>query len=186
MNKKVVVIGGSAGSFTVVNQILHKLSADYTASVVLCLHRLRDVRKGFIEALSVKSKLPVVEAVDKEYLKPGNVYLAPANYHLSMEPEGLIALSSEEAMNYSRPAIDITFEAVGHVYGDKALGVLLSGANRDGAMGLRLLRLAGGDTIVQDPEDASMSTMPKAALSMYTEHRILSAAAIAQTLAQQP
>lgn len=118
-----------------VNQILSRLPVGYPAPVVLCLHRLRDVRKGFIEALSIKSNLPVLEAIDKEQLEPGHVYLAPANYHFSVkpgvgyfwkltrleltnyhfpvEPRGLIALSSEEAVNYSRPAIDITFEPLG-------------------------------------------------------------------------
>lgn len=179
-----VVIGGSAGSFSVVHAILGALPAHYPIPVVLCLHRLRDVKSGFIEALSIKSRLPVREVIDKCNLHNGCVYLAPANYHFSVEPEGQVALSTEVAINYSRPSIDITFEAFSYAYRDKALGVLLSGANRDGALGLRLMRLAGGRTLVQHPEEAAMPTMPKAALSLYTEHEQWRGQEIAQQLAR--
>jgi two-component system chemotaxis response regulator CheB len=179
---KVIVVGGSAGSFSVVNAILSVLTPGAAPVVALCLHRLRHVKKGFHEALSIKSKLPVKEVSDKELLKAGQVYLAPANYHFSVEPNGRASLSTEPAVNYSRPSIDITMEAFGYAFGPRAIGVLLSGANRDGAQGLRMLHLYGGRSIVQDPESSVMPTMPKSALSLYTAHEVLDEKQISTTL----
>jgi two-component system, chemotaxis family, protein-glutamate methylesterase/glutaminase len=164
MKYKVVIIGGSAGSFQVVTKILSKLPANFHLPVVLALHRLKHVRHGFVEALSIKSTLPVVEPFDKESIKPGKIYLAPANYHLYIELAGKFALSTEEPVNHSRPAIDLTFITGAYSYKEKTLGIILSGANKDGAMGLKKVKDWGGTTIVQDPSEAQMPTMPVAAI----------------------
>jgi two-component system, chemotaxis family, protein-glutamate methylesterase/glutaminase len=164
MKYKLVIIGGSAGSFQLVTKILSKLPANFNIPVVLALHRLKHVRHGFVEALSIKSVLPVIEPVDKEALKPGKVYLAPANYHLYVELAGKFALSTEEPVNHSRPAIDLTFITGAYCYKEKTVGIILSGANKDGALGLKKLKDWGGLTIVQDPSEAQMPTMPLAAL----------------------
>jgi two-component system chemotaxis response regulator CheB len=132
----------------------------------MCLHRLKHVRNGFVEALSLKSVMAVTEPHDKESIKKGCVYLAPANYHLSIELGNNFALSTEEMINNSRPAIDITLGTAGYVYRDKLVGILLSGANRDGGLGMKLVKDKGGLTIVQDPIECMIDTMPRAALSL--------------------
>ncbi|MFN2396721.1 MAG: chemotaxis protein CheB [Bacteroidales bacterium] len=164
MKYKLIIIGGSAGSFQLVTRILSKLPAGFNIPVVLALHRLKHVRHGFVEALSIKSVLPVIEPLDKDGLKPGNVYLAPANYHLYIELAGKIGLSTEEPVNHSRPSIDLTFATGAYCYKEKTVGIILSGANKDGAMGLKKVKDYGGLTIVQDPSEAQMPTMPNAAL----------------------
>ena len=109
MRYKVVVIGGSAGSFQVVVRILHALPTSFALPVILCLHRLKHVRSGFDEALSLRSSIPVQEPNDKETIRPGIAYLAPANYHLYVELGNRFSLSTEEVVNHSRPSIDLSF-----------------------------------------------------------------------------
>ena len=104
---KAIVIGGSAGSFQGVVKILSHLPKKFPLPIILCLHRLKHVRHGFVEALSIKSVIQVTEPYDKEAIKKGGVYLAPANYHMSVELGNYFALSTEEMVNNSRPAIDI-------------------------------------------------------------------------------
>ena len=160
---KAIVIGGSAGSFQGITQILSALPADFSLPIIMCLHRLKHVRNGFVEALSIKSIKPVVEPYDKEQIKKGRVYLAPANYHMSIELGNNFALSTEEMFNNSRPAIDITLETAAYNYRDKLIGILLSGANKDGALGMKRIKDRGGLTIIQDPEECMIDTMPTAA-----------------------
>lgn len=160
------MIGGSAGSFQGITRILSGIPADFTLPIIMCLHRLKHVRNGFTEALSIKSIKPVTEPCDKENIKRGNVYLAPANYHLSVELGNSFSLSTEEAINNSRPSIDVTLETAAYVYKDKLIGILLSGANRDGALGMKRIKDRGGLTIVQDPADCMIDTMPNAALQL--------------------
>lgn len=161
---KAVVIGGSAGSFQGVVKILSKLPKGFPLPIIMCLHRLKHVRHGFVEALSIKSVAQVTEPYDKEQIKKGSVYLAPANYHLSIELGNTFALSTEEMVNNSRPSIDITLGTCAYVYKDKLIGILLSGANRDGALGMKAIKDRGGITIVQEPSECMIEAMPQAAL----------------------
>ena len=163
---KAVVIGGSAGSFQGMVKILSQLPQGFPLPIIMCLHRLKHVRNGFVEALSIKSVVQVTEPNDKENIKKGAVYLAPANYHMSVELGNYFALSTEEMLNNSRPAIDITLTTSGFVYKDKLIAILLSGANRDGAIGMKNIHEKGGLTIVQDPAECMIDTMPKAALAL--------------------
>jgi two-component system, chemotaxis family, protein-glutamate methylesterase/glutaminase len=163
---KAVVIGGSAGSFQGVVKILSQLPPGFPLPIIMCLHRLKHVRNGFVEALSIKSVVQVVEPYDKENIKKGSVYLAPANYHMSIELGNHFALSTEEMINNSRPAIDITLGTSAFAYRDKLIGILLSGANRDGALGMKYIHERGGLTIVQEPAECMIDTMPKAALAV--------------------
>lgn len=179
---RVVAIGGSAGSFQVVSMILHGLPSDFELSVLLCLHRLKHVRSGFVEALMVRSSIPVGEPDDKELLRGGRAYLAPSNYHMYVELGGRFALSTEEVVNHSRPSIDLTFCSVGQVYREKAVGVILSGANSDGAAGLAYLKSQGGYAIVQQPEESEVRTMPEAALKATSVDRVCSVASIVEFL----
>ncbi|HNT40606.1 MAG: chemotaxis protein CheB [Bacteroidales bacterium] len=163
---KAVIIGGSAGSFQVITRILHSLPASFPLPVLLCLHRLKHVRSGFVEALSLKSGIPIIEPDDKEQIKPGKAYLAPANYHMFIELGNKIALSTEDPVNHSRPSIDLSFLTAAQVYRDKLIGVILSGANRDGAYGLKKIKDLGGLAIVQDPNECQVRTMTEASLKM--------------------
>ena len=162
---KAVVIGGSAGSFQGVVKILAQLPKGFPLPIIMCLHRLKHVRNGFVEALSIKSVVQVNEPHDKENIKKGSVYLAPANYHMSVELGHSFALSTEEMVNNSRPAIDITLSSCAFVYKEKLVGILLSGANKDGALGMKHIHDRNGLTIVQEPTECMIDTMPKAALA---------------------
>jgi two-component system chemotaxis response regulator CheB len=177
-----VIIGGSAGSFRVITRILHALPKHYPVPVLLNLHRLKHVRSGFVEALSIKSNIPVVEPYDKESIKPGIAYLAPSNYHMYIELNKKIALSTEEAVNHSRPSIDLSFETAAHTYNKKLLGIILSGANKDGAWGLKKIKEAGGTAIVQDPKECEVSTMTETALKTTEVDHVLSALQIVDYL----
>ncbi|MCB0489015.1 MAG: chemotaxis protein CheB [Cyclobacteriaceae bacterium] len=163
---KAVVIGGSAGSFQGIIKILSQLPADFPLPIIMALHRLKHVRHGFVEALSIKSKLKIAEPDDKESIKRGSVYLAPANYHMSVELGNYFSLSTEMMLNNSRPAIDITLSSAAYAYKTKLIGILLSGANKDGGLGMKSIHDRGGVTIVQTPAECMIDTMPKAALSL--------------------
>lgn len=179
---KAVVIGGSAGSFQGVVKILSQLPKGFPLPIIMCLHRLKHVRNGFVEALSIKSVVQVTEPNDKETIKKGSVYLAPANYHMSVELGNNFALSTEEMVNNSRPAIDITLSSCAFVYKDKLLGILLSGANKDGALGMKHIHERGGTTIVQEPTECMIDTMPKAALAITNIDHILKIDEIVEVL----
>jgi two-component system, chemotaxis family, protein-glutamate methylesterase/glutaminase len=172
-NIRIIVIGGSAGSYVVIKKILMSLPASFPLPIVLCLHRLKDVRNGFVESLNMNSKIVVREPNDKDLIKPGFVYLSPANYHLLIEPGRNFALSTEDDINFSRPSIDLTFETAGYAFRDKMAGIVLSGANGDGAKGLYSAFKNGAYTIVQDPLNASFNTMPGEVLKHFSPHKIL-------------
>ncbi|MBK8806682.1 MAG: chemotaxis protein CheB [Bacteroidales bacterium] len=163
---KAVMIGGSAGSFQVVTKILASLPKDYKLPIFMCLHRLKHVRSGFVEALSIKSEMPVIEPFDKDPIRPGVIYLAPANYHMYIEADKRFSLSTEEPVNHSRPSIDLSFYTAAYAYKSKLAGIILSGANRDGAKGLKAVKDNGGITIVQDPKEAQVDTMPSSAMAL--------------------
>lgn len=170
---KAVMIGGSAGSFQVVTKILANLPKDFKLPVFLSLHRLKHVRSGFVEALSIKSAIPVIEPNDKDQIKPGIAYLAPANYHMYIDLGGRFALSTEETVNHSRPAIDLSFITAAYAYKEKLVGIILSGANKDGAYGLKKVKDYKGTTIVQDPKECQVRTMTEASLKLTEVDHIL-------------
>jgi two-component system chemotaxis response regulator CheB len=170
---RAIVIGGSAGSFQGIVKILAALPSDFPLPVFMALHRLKHVRHGFVEALSLKSALPVIEPEDKEPIRRSTVYLAPANYHMSIELGNYFALTTEEMVNNSRPSIDITLNSAAYAYRNKLIGILLSGANRDGGLGMKNIKDKGGITVVQDPSECMIDTMPRAAMSLTTIDHIL-------------
>ena len=179
---KVVVIGGSAGSFSVVSKILSQLDPDFPLPMVLCLHRLKHVRSGLVEGLNMKSKIPVVEPYDKEKLKPGVAVLAPSNYHLFVEFDSTVSLSTEEVNNHSRPSIDYAYSSAAYAFREKTLGVILTGANKDGAKGMKSIRDKQGYTIVQDPATCDVDTMPQAAIKLFEPDKVLSPEGIVKLL----
>lgn len=170
---KAIVIGGSAGSFPVVLKILSSIPRNFNQPLIFCLHRLKHVRHGFVEALITRSAIPVIEPNDKEQIKRGVAYIAPANYHLLIEQGGTFALSTEEMVNFSRPSINLTFDSASSVFRNKLTAIMLSGANTDGANGIKNAKERGAFTIVQSPAEATIKTMPEAAIKATTIDRIL-------------
>lgn len=171
---KAIVMGGSAGSFSVVSKILSNINKDFKFPIIICMHRLKHIRSGLVEGLRLKSNLPVIEPFDKENIEGGKVYLAPSNYHMFIEIDATISLSTEEVYNHSRPSIDYTFSSAATSLREKMVGILLTGANKDGAMGMKEVHARNGYTIVQDPATCDVQTMPNAALQLFKPNKLLS------------
>jgi two-component system chemotaxis response regulator CheB len=181
-NIDAIVIGGSAGSFPVMRSILESLPSDFNIPIFLSLHRLKNVRHGFKEALSIKSKVKIIEPTDKYKIVNNEILLAPSNYHMYIELNKTISLSTEETINNSRPSIDLTFDSASYVYKSKLLAILLSGANKDGARGMYYAEKRGSYTVVQDPNECVIDTMTKSALSLTKVNEVLTANKIKQLI----
>jgi two-component system chemotaxis response regulator CheB len=182
MAYRVVAVGASWGGLHAVGVLLAGLPADFRPAVVVAQHRGPDGPAHLAEALGNRAQLPVVEASDKQALEPGHVYIAPANYHLLVDAEGL-ALSTDEPEHFSRPSIDVLFESVADAFREEAIGVILTGASEDGAAGLARIRGNGGIAVVQDPETAARRRMPEAAIAAGSANKILALDEIAGFLA---
>lgn len=161
---KVVVIGGSAGSIDALMKLFPLLQKPIGFTLIIVLHRKNSVDSSLADLFSMKTSIPVSEVEDKDPIQSGKIYVAPADYHLLVEEENIFALDASEKINYSRPSLDVTYESVAEVFGPSAIGILLSGANADGTDGLRIIKKAGGLTIVQDPATAQTPFMPHHAL----------------------
>lgn len=168
----VIILGGSAGSIEVIMNIFPFIPADYPFIIVVVLHRKNTVEQHLEVILSRNAQIPVMEIQDKMQLKPAHIYIAPGDYHLLVDDEGICSLDYSEKVNYSRPSIDIAFECFSKVYGNCCVGILLSGANADGALGLKKIHDNGGLSIVQSPESAKVATMPMAAINLFSPHVI--------------
>jgi two-component system chemotaxis response regulator CheB len=160
---EIVVIGTSWGGLNALRTIAGALPATFALPVVLVQHRHKDSGGMLGSLLESWSALPVTEVEDKQPITPGHLYVAPPDYHLLVEA-GYFSLSTEEPVRFSRPSIDVTFESAADSYGARTVGVVLTGANEDGARGLKRIVEAGGYAIVQDPASAEMPIMPEAAL----------------------
>ena len=177
-----VVIGASAGAVEALIRILPELPADYPLPLVIVVHLPPDRDSTLAALLDARCRIRVKEAEDKEPLLPGTAYIAPPDYHLLIEPELLLSLSNEEPVLYSRPSIDVLFESAADAFGDALTGIILTGANSDGARGLRAVCTAGGLTLVQTPETADADAMPRAALEACPGARALTLAQITGAL----
>ena len=173
-----VVIGASAGGFEALLAILKDLPATYPMPLVAVLHLPDNHESKLAELFGYRLALQVREARDKESLAPGVLYFAPSGYHLSIENDRSFSLSCEDRVCYARPSIDVLFDSASDAYGKSLAGVLLTGANYDGAAGLAGMKVAGGLTIVQHPGSAEVATMPEAALRRMTPDLILPLAEI--------
>jgi two-component system, chemotaxis family, protein-glutamate methylesterase/glutaminase len=162
-NQQLIAIGGSSGSLQVILHLLGNLPAHFPAAILLILHRGYSLDSMLPELLLLKSTLPVHEVEEKEKIVPAQVYLAPADYHVLIENDGSFSLDYSEKLNFSRPSIDVSFISAAAAYGERLTGIVLSGANEDGAEGLRVIKENGGHTIIQDPKDAAVDYMPKQA-----------------------
>jgi len=161
-----VVIGASAGGIQALSILLPALSPGLRAAVFIVLHLPRDKPSVLPQIFQPKCALPVLEAEDKLPVLPGNVYVAPANYHMLIDHGPQLALSADDPVHHSRPSIDVLFESAADVYKNRLLGIILTGANEDGAVGLACVKDAGGMTVVQEPETAQAPLMVRAALAL--------------------
>jgi two-component system chemotaxis response regulator CheB len=181
-----VVIGASAGGVEALAVLLPALPAGLRASLFIVLHLPRERPSLLVEIFEKRCALPVREAEDKEPVEPGTVYFAPPDYHLLLERSHQIALSADEPVHYSRPSIDVLFESAADVYGEHLLGIILTGANEDGAAGLHAIHLAGGTTIVQQPDSAKVPLMVVSALQRGPADFVLPLEQIAEFLSGLP
>jgi two-component system chemotaxis response regulator CheB len=165
MTRNLVVVGASWGGLDAIRTLLGGLPADLPAAVVIVQHRSADSHpRAFGDLLEAATTLVIVNASDKQELEQGRVYLAPPDYHTYVEGEHL-ALSTDDPVTYSRPSIDVLFESAAESHGSRCVGVVLTGANADGAHGLARIAELGGAAIVEDPATAERPEMPQAALA---------------------
>ncbi len=176
---RIVVIGGSAGSLEVLLRILRTLNSGFKFPLVVVLHRGSPADSVLPELLSFKTRIPIREIEDKEPIENGVIFLAPPNYHVLIESETEFSLDYSEKVNFSRPSIDVTFSSAADVFGKSAVGILLSGANNDGTLGLAAMASAGGTTVVQDPRSARVSIMPQNAIDNVKVQHVLKEADLA-------
>ncbi|WP_323113870.1 chemotaxis protein CheB [Pseudomonas guariconensis] len=178
-----VVVGASAGGVAALLQVLGGLPEGFAIPVLCVLHLPDERHSQLASVLQRRIHRPVREARDKESIAPGLIYVAGPGYHLSVERDLSLSLSQEEPVHFSRPAIDYLFQSAADAYGAGLLGVLLTGANEDGAQGLLQIKNSGGRTVVQDPRDAQVALMPEAALALQQPDHILSLSGIGHLLA---
>jgi two-component system, chemotaxis family, protein-glutamate methylesterase/glutaminase len=181
--RRLVAIGASAGGFQALSLILGRLPTEFAGSIAIVQHRRPDESSLLAELLGQRSRLPVVEPYHGTPLRPGHVYVAPADYHLLVEP-GSVALSIDPPVNCSRPSIDVLFESAAAAYGRRAVGVVLTGANSDGAHGAARLAAAGAALLVQDPATADAPACPTAALARVPGATVLTITEIAGRLVE--
>jgi two-component system, chemotaxis family, protein-glutamate methylesterase/glutaminase len=173
-----VCIGASWGGLKAVGQVLTDLPAELDLPVAIAQHRHRDAQaKTLAELLQTKTDRPVLDVEDKMPIASRHVYIAPPNYYLLVE-RGSFALSVDEHIQYARPSIDVLFETAAHAYGAGVIGIILTGANADGALGLARIKKAGGVALIQDPLGAARRTMPDAAIAATAADAILPVEAI--------
>lgn len=179
---QLIIIGGSSGSLDALLAILPMLKKDFCIPLVIVLHRSLHADNSLGDLLASRTTLHVKEADEKDQMEKGWLYIAPPDYHLLIEDDGTLSLDCSEKIHYSRPSIDVSFISAAAAYKNRLIAVLLSGANADGAKGMKIIKDYGGTTVVQDPEDAIVSYMPEQAINICDSHLILNAADIAVML----
>ncbi|GAC1324970.1 MAG: chemotaxis protein CheB [Thermoleophilaceae bacterium] len=182
MSCDIVVIGASWGGLVALERSLGLLPEEFAPPIVIAQHRAPDLGSGALgDLLSAHLGRPVVEAGDKEPITAGRIYIAPPDYHLLIEP-GAFALSTDAAVQYSRPSIDVLFDSAADAYGERTVAVVLTGANADGARGVSRVKRRGGYVIVQDPQTAERREMPDAAIATGNVDRLVELEEIAPLL----
>ena len=176
-----IVIGTSWGGLEALGVIVRGLPGNFPIPLVAVQHRSRDARPMLAELLQQSTELKVSEAEDKDLLSPGHLLLAPPDYHLLIE-DSFISLDTGQQVKYSRPSIDVTLISAAETYGSRAAGLVLTGANDDGAAGLRRIADRGGLAMVEDPTTATSAVMPAAALRAVPQARVLTLADIPAAL----
>lgn len=181
---EIVVIGCSLGGAKVLETFLSMLPRSFPTPIAIVQHRHRGSGEALPAHFRRFSRLPVVDVVDKQWIRGGTVYFAPANYHLLVSP-GEFSLSVDDAVRYSRPSIDVLFESAADAYGERTIGIVLTGMNDDGARGAKQIKSRGGVVAVQDPATAEAEQMPRATMEAVRVDRILRPDEIASFLVEQ-
>jgi two-component system chemotaxis response regulator CheB len=184
MDEVAIVIGASAGGLTTLQEILAPLPANFRYPILVVQHRRPAQDDLMAFTLNESSRLHVKEADQLEPIRSGTVYLAPANYHLLVEADKTLSLSIDDKVSYSRPSIDVLFESAAAIYRSDLVGIILTGANHDGTIGLQKIKEYGGLTIAQDPASAEVPTMPNSAIQNNVVDKILSPTEITNCLTQ--
>lgn len=178
-----IVVGASAGGVEALLNIFAALPDTFGLPIVAVLHLPDERRSQLAEVFARRLAIPVREGQDKEVIQAGTLYFAGPGYHLSVEHDRSLSLSQEDRIHHSRPAIDYLFASAADAYGKGLMAILLTGANQDGAHGLAHVKQSGGTTVVQDPSEARIAVMPRAALALHTPDHILTLSRIAALLA---
>jgi two-component system, chemotaxis family, protein-glutamate methylesterase/glutaminase len=173
MTYDLICVGASWGGLAALATLLESIPDEVDAPIVIAQHRAPETGGSLEALLQQHTRRPVIEASDKEPLERSKVYSAPPDYHLLVEP-GSLALSVDDRVMYARPSVDVLFESAADSYGERTIGIVLTGANQDGAQGLRRIKERGGVAIVQEPETAAMRMMPDAAIAATHADAILS------------
>ncbi|MEB0040592.1 MULTISPECIES: chemotaxis protein CheB [unclassified Pseudomonas] len=179
-----IVIGASAGGVEALLRIFSPLAPGFRLPIIVVLHLPEERRSRLASVFQQHLGMRVKEVADKELINPGTLYFAAPGYHVSVESDLSLSLSLEDRVHHSRPSIDILFESAADAFGRRLAGVLLTGANADGARGLAHIKQEGGFTVVQDPKTAQASIMPESALALSVPDRILALSDIGQLLVE--
>lgn len=166
MAYKAIVIGASAGGLDAIKAILASLPGGIVVPIIIVLHTSPHSDNYIVKHLNEICQINVKEADEKEELFPGTAYIAPPNYHLLIEKDHTLSLTVDPKVSYARPSIDVLFESAAEVYNNDLVGIILTGANRDGSNGLRRIKELGGLAIVQEPKTAYADAMPRAAIEV--------------------
>ena len=174
MQYKAIVMGVSSGGLTALKNLLPLLPKDFSIPIMIVQHLGVYSESYWIKMLDSISNLHVKEADEKETLQKGCVYIAPPNYHLLVESDNTLSLSTEQKVNFARPSIDVLFDSAAEVYRDKLIGIILTGSNNDGTAGMKKIKENSGLTIVQDPKTAESPFMPLSVINTIKPDYILS------------
>lgn len=177
-----IIVAGSAGGVEALMKVLPGLPAGMRTPVICMLHLPANRDSRLAELFAERLPVPVREAADKQAIEAGTVYFAGSGYHLSVEQDRTFSLSCEAPVHFARPAIDVLMTSAADVYGADLLAILLTGANHDGAEGMAQVHARGGFTVVQDPADAQVSTMPQGAIDRDAPDLVLPLAGIRELL----
>lgn len=183
MEPELVVVGVSLGGLAALETILGALPKDWCVPVAVAQHRAADSTEALVQALRRHTRLKVREPEDKEPIRPGYVYIAPADYHLLIEGDSF-ALSTDGPVSYARPSVDVLFESAADAYGPNLVGVVLTGANNDGARGAARIKEAGGAVVVQDPATADSAVMPRSVMDATQVDQVLDLPGIGRYLTE--
>jgi len=179
---RIVVIGASSGGLAALQNICRNLDIAFSKPIIIVQH-IHAHSDGFMAwHLNSISSLQAKEAEDKEKLENGVIYIAPANYHIMIDEQDIISLTTDERVNYSRPSIDVLFESAADVYHDKLVGIILTGANGDGTAGMSAIKQQGGITVIQDLQTAEVRTMPESVLRQVQVDQVLTLEKISEFL----
>lgn len=169
----IVAIGASWGGVDVLMQLVKSLPASWSLPLIIVQHQHPNSGRALERILGKLTPLPVVDVEDKDEIRPGHIYLAPTNYHLLVEDDRSFSLSMDAPVNFSRPSIDVTFCSLARVFHGRCIGIVLTGANSDGAAGIKTIKAAGGHTLAQAPATAEAPVMPEAAIATGAVDKVL-------------